>query len=1423
MSNDDFPVVAIGASAGGLEVCMKLVEGFPGPTGIACILVQHLDPNHESMLVDLLSRHTAMIVTQAADGMSIEPEHFYVIPPGTDLSVRMGTLHLSPPEAPHGYRLPFDFLLQSLADDFGPRAVCVILSGTGNDGSLGIAAIREQGGLTIAQEPTEAMYDGMPSSAIATGLVDLVLPVEKIPGVLLERVGRIAAPHTPPDATLHNRLADIVALLRDKAGPDFTLYRPGTIQRRVLRRMILAEIPHRDIAGYVEILRRNPEELERLAKDLLINVTSFFRDAKVFKTLAEKIVPELVGRQTADYRLRIWIAGCSTGEETYSLAMLFREEIARTKSSVKLLIFASDVDADAIAAAREGLYPDTIAADVSPDRLASFFQKEGRFYRVSPDLRATVVFAVQDVLADPPFSRLDMVSCRNLLIYLRPEAQEKIIALFHFALRENGILLLGAAESIGKPDGRFDILSKQERIYRQNSRGSMSDVSFPIGVPPAARAPRHPESGTAGLSPPALADLCRRLVLENFAPAAVLINRKRECQFFVGPTDTFLRVATGHAANDILTMARDGVRSKLAAAIQRGADESAPVSVPGGRIERNGRTHSFRIAVLPVSTFREPLMLVCFLDEPGRPSQRAQIPDPADMPQIAQLAYELETARTDLESAVRDLEVSSLEQRAIQEEASSVNEEYQSTNEELMTSKEELQSVNEELTALNNQLHETLERQRTLSSDLQNILFSTDFATMFLDMDLNIRFFTPSAKLLFNVIPSDVGRPLADLNSLASDGALLEDARTVLRVPEPLEREIKTQSGAWYNRRILPYRTPTGETTGVVITFSDVTDRRRTVNALAEAERQAHQANVAKSRFMAAASHDLRQPMQALALLQGLLARTVQGERAQKLVARLDDALTSMSGMLNTLLDINQIEAGTVRMEIVSFPVGNLLNTITKEFAEQAQSRGIELREVRSSAIVLSDPTLLGQMVRNLLSNALKYTKHGKIVIGCRHREGLLSIEILDTGIGIPEEELQAIFQEYHQLGNPARERSLGIGLGLAIVQRLGNLLGHRVRVSSVLGKGSVFSIEVGIPVPDAAPASEPDAPEEAASHTRPAHRTGAVLVVEDDPEVSELLTLYLRDEGHKVTTAPDGATALAYVARGDISPDVILADFNLPHDMDGLQLISKLREATDRAIPAVVLTGDITTETLRKIAAATCVYLNKPVRLSELRQHIQNFLPDKPTRAPATTPAPLGESVVFVVDDDPMLRDIFRETLAAAGHPVEDYESCEAFLASYRPGRVECLLIDAYLPGMNGLALLEHLREAGHKLPAVMITGNSDVGMAVQAMKAGATDFIEKPVGATDLLAIVARALDQSRDATKQFAWREHAAAHIADLTPRQREIMDLVLAGHPSKNIAADLHISQRTVENHRAAIMKRTGAKSLPALARLALAAV
>ncbi len=1524
----DFTIVAVGASAGGLEPFRKLIDSLPDDSGMAFILVQHLDPNHESLLVDLLTSHTRMAVTQAVEGERLVSNHLYIIPPGIYLSVASGTLHLSQPQIRHRARLPFDYLLKSLAQEVGGRTIGIILSGTGADGSEGLKTLKAMGGFVIVQSPEEAEYDGMPRNALLTGQVDLTLPVGEMAAAIMKRhrhtsppaITRPNSPSSPihpssrgqPSETPESEtpqievmddpvidgLAAIIDLLRTRTSYDFTLYKQGTLRRRIERRIGLiggsahGASKNQPMAGYIASLKADPLELERLAKDLLINVTNFFRDQTVFTYIAKTALPALVNDHTADQPLRVWIVGCSTGEEAYSLAMLLHEEISRSKRMVKIQIFASDVDADAVALARDGLYPETITADVSPERLARFFLKEEHGYKVTAELRASVVFTVQDILSDPPLSRIDLISCRNLLIYFGPEAQAKVIALFHFSLRQGGLLLLGSSETIGNGEGRFEVVAKSERVYRRVGQARLGDLGFALGMGDGRAILKPSPSPTAPSRQTALAELTRRVALKIYAPALVVINRKLECLYFLGPTDRYLHHAEGHPTNDLLGKVPPAWRGKLRGAIGQVSPQNPHVSVDCGLIDPPHGVVGCHIEVHSITHQTEELLLVGFLESPrNTPSLpliqtvkittaqtsmaqtsmaqtsigdsgagRSLQPMAGDDARFTALEQELEATQAELHAAQHSLDVSSEEQKAVNEEMRSVNEEFQSTNEELLTSKEELQSLNEELTVLNNQLQETLDHQRKTSNDLQNVLYSTDVATLFLDPDLNIRFFTPATKALFKVIATDIGRPLHDLHSLATDTQLAVDARAVLADYQPIEREIETNIGTgtdtFFIRRILPYRNHDDHVEGVVITFTDISERRHVRKALEVAKQEAELANRAKSRFLAAASHDLRQPLQTIAFVQGILAKIVEGEQAQAMVKRLDDTLHVISDMLDALLNINQIEAGVVQAGIVRYPLGDLFNRLRQEFSYHAQAKNLALTVMPCRQFIDTDPRLLEYVLRNLLANAIKYTMNGRVLLGCRRQANTLTIEIWDTGIGIPTEELETIFEEYRQLGNAAGEmgrdgggaqsgsQSGGLGLGLAIVKRLVAVLGYTVQVRTCVGKGSVFAVQIALPTGGlcSTPASGPTAGHSPAlsSDPPPFANVGegrSILVVEDDPDVRELLMLVLEAEGYRVSTTSDGVSALELVDKVKLQPDLIIADYNLPKGMDGLQVAARLRAMGMPSVPVVILTGDIATVTLTEIAHHDCFYLNKPVKLNKIIDLIETLLPppviqpvvvssSSPDGSPDGSPngppdGPLS-ATIYVVDDDPKICDSISTLLAVHGYTAATFATAEAFLAQHRSGEGGCLLIDAYLPGIDGFTLLQRLRAANDPLPTIMITGNSDVPMAVKAMRAGALDFIEKPVAANNLLDSIVFALELSRDTNKMRHWQSEAQSHMAGLTERQKQIMALVLAGHPSKNIAADLGISQRTVENHRNAIMTRTGCKSLPALARLAMAA-
>ena len=824
-----FPIVGIGASAGGLEALEQFLEHMPRTSGMAFVIVQHLDPTHKGVMPELLQRATSMQVIQVKDRTVVEPDHVYVIPPNKDMSILHGTLHLLDPTAPRGLRLPIDFFFRSLADDRKERSIGVILSGMGTDGTLGLKAIKENAGVVFVQEPATAKFDSMPRSAIEAGLADVVAPVGELPGRILaylQRAPLLTKAGLFLESKNQSALEKVVILLRSHTGHDFSLYKKSTVYRRIERRMGIHQIE--GIAEYVRFLRENPQELELLFKELLIGVTGFFRDPEAWEHLRAAILSLLKDRPSGQV-LRAWVPGCSTGEEAYSLGMVFREalDVVKQGKSFSLQIFATDLDSEAVDRARQGVFPSNISADVTPERLKRFFVKEDKGYRVSKEIREMAVFAVQNIVMHPPFTKLDILSCRNLLIYLAPELQKKLVPLFYYSVNPGGVLFLGSAETIGTFTDLFSAIDGKHRLYRR-LEGTMraEPAEFPSSFVVPVR-----EQAMKMKAPVNLQSLVEQVLLQHYSPAAVLVNNKGDILHISGRTGKYLEPAAGKANWNIFAMAREGLRYEMAEAFQKALRQTGTITLKNLRVGTNGGSQTLD---LTVQVFAEPeglkgMVMIVFEDIAASPETKGPgrtRRNPANVARLAQMEEEIQQAREELHSTREEMQTSQEELKSTNEEMQSTNEEMQSTNEELTTSKEELQSMNEEMQTVNHELRVKVDELSRTNNDMKNLLDSTDIATLFLDDDLRVRRFTSQATKIIKLIPGDIGRPITDLSSSLVYPGLVGDVQEVLRTLIFAEREIASRDGRWFTVRIMPYRTLEDMIDGVVMTFTDVTVSR---------------------------------------------------------------------------------------------------------------------------------------------------------------------------------------------------------------------------------------------------------------------------------------------------------------------------------------------------------------------------------------------------------------------------------------------------------------------------------------------------------------------------------------------------------------------------------------------------------------------
>ncbi|HYU35892.1 MAG TPA: chemotaxis protein CheB [Thermoanaerobaculia bacterium] len=1222
------PVVGIGASAGGLEALQAFFERMPVDTGMAFVIIQHLDPEHETLMPELLARHTSMPVSLVTEDTPLAANSIFVLPPNATLTIDDCMLRVSRPERMRGRRSPIDGFFRSLAEDQGDDAVGIILSGTGTDGALGLKMIKEHGGLTLVQAPASARYDSMPRAAIVTGMADHVLPVEEIPAKLVEHVRRLTTLRGGDGAEglrgeVESFLGRISTLLRSKTGHDFSRYKRSTLVRRIRRR--ITESQGGSVAEYVDSLQQDPREIDQLFRDLLIGVTDFFRDPEAFVALARKVVPKLFDNKGPDGQVRVWVPGCATGEEAYSLAILLREHALTLPEPPHILIFATDIDAQALEAARQGWYPERIAEQVSAERLARFFVRHGNLYQVTKEIREMCLFSSHNFIADPPFSRLDLVSCRNLLIYLESDFQKKLIPLLHYALRSGGFLFLGPSESVaGWPD-LFRTVDKRYRIYQCKDVVLRPPVSFPLADRFRFSAPRPPsDRPPADFGEQGVARAFERVLLENYSPACVLVNERGEVLYFSPRTGKYLEPPGGTPTLRILELARQGLRLDLRTALHKAMTSRTAVTHENVAFESDSAVHAIDLTVRPMFELGEDtgLYMIVFEERERRasgtlPAEAADREVPAEAAGVIhRLESELRITKDHLQATLEELESSNEELISSNEELLSINEELQSANEELQTSKEELQSVNEELETINTELKKKIEELDRINSDLVNLVESTRKAQEQRDqlarivessqdailgktLDGVVTSWNAGAEQMYGYAAREmIGHPI-DVLVPPERRSELDPVFAALRRGEqaaPFETVRVRKDGR--RLRVLVTMSPVfgsdGQVVGVSAIARDITDREQAENALREAARH-------KDEFLAMLGHELRNPLAPIRnCLFVLNMPNVNEAQTQRALATLDRQVVHLTRLVDDLLDVSRISQGKILLRKERLDLVELVRSTVEDHrgALTAAGLGLEVELPAEALWVSGDPTRLSQSVGNILHNALKFTDRGGRVRVTVKAEpaGTAVIVVEDTGIGIELDVLGRLFEPFSQ-APPGIDRSRGgLGLGLALVRRLIELHGGVVEAMSG-GSGQGTEIRLRLPTVEP-PAASPAGDEEPA-----AGEPRRCLIIEDSVDAAESMALLLQLHGHEVAVAHTGQEGLDKARQ--LRPHVVLCDIGLPGALDGYAVARAFREDPHlRSARLIALTGYGQEEDQRRARdAGFDLHLTKPADLETLQR----------------------------------------------------------------------------------------------------------------------------------------------------------------------------------------------------------------------------
>jgi len=1218
-------IAGIGASAGGLEAVTKLVEQLPTNTGMAFVLVQHLDPSQASLLPSLLARKSPIPVREVADNLHAAPNHLYVMPSNTQVTVSEGSLQLSPRTKTEGVHMPIDHFLRSLAEIHGSKTVGIILSGTGSDGTLGLERIKHEGGLTFAQDPATAKFDGMPSSAIAAGVVDFILSPEKIASEL-GRISRnpllfetaVQKAEEPEPEKMD--FSAIFGLLRAASGADFTHYKHTTVERRIRRRMVLHKLS--SLKNYLKLLRGNPAETEALHDDLLINVTSFFREAGMDEPLKKTVFPKITKDRPAGAPIRIWVPGCSTGQEAYSIAICLAEFLGDQAAVTPIQIFATDLSEKMIRAARAGIYPAGVSSEVSPAQLRRFFVETDGRYQINKALREMIVFARQDLTKDPPFSNLDLISCCNVLIYLEPVLQKRVFQGFQSSLKPDGFLILGKAETVTAFSELFSVVDKKHRVYSRKPVRSRFALESAAGQ----RSPLGKEA--AGQSVEARVfdtrlELQRevdRTLVKKYAPAGVLVNDNLDILQFRGETEPYLRPRPGEASLNLLKMARDGVVVGLRSAIQKARKDKAPVRLEGLKTEYKDKEQQFNLEVLPVSTQSSDRHYLILFDEINPPARRGSKAAKSRGPKqvkstskgdVARLQQELASTRDYLQAIIEAQEATNEELKSASEEVQSSNEELQSANEELETAKEEQQSAYEELTTLNEQIENRNSELHQLSNDLASLLSGLQIPIVMLSNDLRIRRITPLAETVLNIHAHDVGRSITDIK-LGIDVPDLEGFLTeAVQAFSTIERDVQHRKGRWYSMIVHPSKTQEHKVDGAILMFMEITERKELDLVQKRYTERLVSADHSKDEFLAMVSHELRTPLNALLGWAHVLA--IGGADAS-VVARASHAIErsvkSQARILEDLLDISRIVAGKLAIDLQPAMLIPIIEGALGAVQSDAEGKSLEIELKLDPAVgpILGDPERLQQVVWNLLANSIRYTPSGgRITVELKRVGASAQISVSDNGLGIDAVFLPHVFDRFRQSASAQAKTHGGLGLGLAIVDSIMALHGGSILAESPgLDHGSTFTVT--LPLLDPATAARIlDLPQESAASAegRPALDGLWILAVDDEADARDLLATVLRQSGASVTTAGSAAEALAMLGgeASDRKPDLIVSDIGMA-GQGGYDLIRQIRSMTPEqggTIPAMALTAYASRQDrARSLEAGFQNHVAKPIRVEE-------------------------------------------------------------------------------------------------------------------------------------------------------------------------------------------------------------------------------